>query len=60
MPNRCGVHTGDIDTLRPRLSRLEADSHAGRRSDLASADSVLRAALRDDHTQRLAQYLSDP
>jgi DNA-binding MarR family transcriptional regulator len=30
------------------------------RSDLAAADTVLRAVLLDDHTQRLAEYLSHP
>ena len=29
-------------------------------SDLAAADTVLRAVLADEHTQRLAEYLSMP
>jgi DNA-binding MarR family transcriptional regulator len=29
-------------------------------SELVAADTVLRAVLTDDHTQRLARYLSDP
>ena len=52
------IYAGAVSTVIDRLNRDLASRVEP--SDLAAADSVLRAVLADDHTQRLAGYLSVP